>query len=197
VLATGAVALATTAVVTAVTGTGYGWLAALGTPVSPQNWSLTRALGTATSAALDGLGSHLAPFAMPLWRWLGLAAAVTAVAAAWWRRRSLGLVYALGLSLAAVVVLGPAIRPWYALWALIPIAAAARHWSVRRWAAAASGVLALTVMPDGFAPDSHHLAIAVSGGALAALALWCFELVPGLQPPVLWAEQPQGRPWWS
>ena len=89
--------------------------------------------------------------------------------------------YALGLGLAAVALLGPAIRPWYVLWALFPIAAAAPRGRVRRWAAAGSGVLALAVLPDGFAPDVRQLVLAVSGGGLAALALLTWRAVARLQ----------------
>ncbi|MGW3673315.1 polyprenol phosphomannose-dependent alpha 1,6 mannosyltransferase MptB, partial [Streptomyces sp. NPDC005166] len=42
---------------------------------------------------------------------------------------------------------------------------------VRGAAAAGSCVLALAVLPDGFAPDVRQLMLAVSGGGLAALAL--------------------------
>lgn len=59
--ATLAVASATTAAATTLAGTGYGWIAALRTPVSPQNWSLTSVLGRATGTLLHDLGSDLAP----------------------------------------------------------------------------------------------------------------------------------------
>jgi alpha-1,6-mannosyltransferase len=156
--ATLAVAAVTTAAATAAIGTGYGWIGALGTPVSASNWSLTNTLGRLTGA-------------VPVWRFLGLAVTAVIVVLVW-RRRRLGAVYALGLSLAAVALLGPTIRPWYVLWALFPIAAAAPYggW-VRRWAAAGSCVLALAVLPDGFPADARQLALAVCGGALAALGL--------------------------
>ncbi len=56
-------AVATTVAATAVAGTGYGWIGALNTPVSPQNWALTSLLGRATRAVLEQLGSDLAPLA--------------------------------------------------------------------------------------------------------------------------------------
>ncbi|MGP3926832.1 polyprenol phosphomannose-dependent alpha 1,6 mannosyltransferase MptB [Streptomyces sp. 8N616] len=207
---TGAVALATTAAVTAVTGTGYGWVGALSTPVSPHNWSLTSGLGRLTGSLLDAADSRLAEFAVPAWRWLGLAATAVAVGVLWLRvlapsarivparplqdrdrrmpqpaarrrdhNRRLGPVYALGLSLLAVFALGPAFRPWYALWGLFLIAAAAPDGRIRSWAAAGSGILALAVLPSGFAPDGLQLTLAVCGGALAVLALWWMFLVPG------------------
>ncbi|MFD7230741.1 polyprenol phosphomannose-dependent alpha 1,6 mannosyltransferase MptB [Streptomyces sp. NPDC059881] len=174
-LATLGTAAATTAAATALAGTGYGWIAALDTPVSPQNWSLTSSLGRMTGAVLRGLGSGLDEFAVPAWHLLGLAATALAVLAFWKRHHLRRPVYALGLSLAAVAILGPAIRPWYVLWGLFLIAAAAPSGSVRlrRASAVLSGVLALAVMPSGFAPDDNQLLIAVGGSTLGVVALWC------------------------
>jgi hypothetical protein len=71
-----------------------------------------------------------------------------------------------------VAVLGPAIRPWYALWGLFLIAAAAPSTSVRHRVAAVTGILALGVLPSGGPPDAEQLALAVSGGMLALVVLW-------------------------
>ncbi|MGW0701507.1 polyprenol phosphomannose-dependent alpha 1,6 mannosyltransferase MptB [Streptomyces sp. NPDC002867] len=169
------VCAATTAVTTALVGTGYGWLAALDTPVSPENWSLTSTLGRMTTAVLTDAGSGLADLArhaVPAWHLLGLAATALAVLLAWRRHHLLRPVHALGISLTAVALLGPAIRPWYVLWGLFLIAAAGPGRPLRRAAAAASGVLALAVPPSGFAPDATQLALAVGGGLLALTALW-------------------------
>ncbi|MEV4331439.1 polyprenol phosphomannose-dependent alpha 1,6 mannosyltransferase MptB [Streptomyces sp. NPDC049597] len=174
-LATLCVCAATTAVTTALVGTGYGWLAALDTPVSPENWSLTSTLGRMTTAVLTDADSGLADLArhaVPAWHLLGLAATALAVLLAWRRHHLLRPVHALGLSLTAVALLGPAIRPWYVLWGLFLIAAAGPGRPLRRAAAAASGVLALAVLPSGFAPDATQLAFAVGGGLLALTALW-------------------------
>ncbi|MFJ2178621.1 polyprenol phosphomannose-dependent alpha 1,6 mannosyltransferase MptB [Streptomyces sp. NPDC087851] len=172
-----AAALATTVLVTAVTGTGYGWLATLATPVSPDNWSLTSALGRLSGALLDAAGTGLGELAVPAWRWCGLAATAVAVAALWLRRARPGPVYALALSLLAVFALGPAFRPWYALWGLFLIAAAAPDGRIRRWTAAGSGVLALALLPSGSPPDALQVTLAVGGGALGLLALWwMFEM---------------------
>ncbi|MGW0599337.1 polyprenol phosphomannose-dependent alpha 1,6 mannosyltransferase MptB [Streptomyces sp. NPDC002776] len=178
---TAAATAATTVAATAVAGTGYGWIGALDTPVSPHNWALTSLLGRATRALLEGLGSDLAPLAVPAWHALGVAAAVVAVAVIWLRLRPRP-VYALGLSLAAVAALGPAIRPWYALWGLFLIAAAAPSASVRHRVAAVTGVLALATLPSGGPADTGQLVLAVSGGVLAVVVLFQAhqaELAPG------------------
>lgn len=170
VVTTTAAAAATTVAATAVAGTGYGWIGALNTPVSPHNWALTSLLGRATRALLERLGSDLAPLAIPAWHAVGVVAGVVAVLFIWLRLRPRP-VYALGLSLAAVAALGPAIRPWYALWGLFLIAAAAPSTSVRHRVAAVTGVLALSVLPSGGPADIGQLVLAVSGGALALVVL--------------------------
>lgn len=98
--------------------------------------------------------------------------ATTAAVLFIWLRLRPGPVYALGLSLAVVAVLGPAIRPWYALWGLFLIAAAAPSGPLRHRVAAASCVLALGVLPNGGPPDTAQVVLAVSGGVLALVVLW-------------------------
>lgn len=164
-------AAATTVAATAAAGTGYGWVGALNTPVSPRNWALTTLLGRATEALLERLGSDLAPLAVPAWHTLGILTAVVAIVLIWLRLRPRP-VYALGLSLAAVAAFGPAIRPWYALWGLFLIAAAAPSTSVRHRTAAVTGVLTLCVLPSGGQADTEQLVLAVSGGALAVVVLF-------------------------
>ncbi|MET8958932.1 polyprenol phosphomannose-dependent alpha 1,6 mannosyltransferase MptB [Streptomyces sp. NPDC004074] len=164
-------AVLTTVGVTLLAGTGYGWVAALKTPISPHNWSPTSVLGRITGRLLDGFGSGFAPLAIPVWHAAGLLATMLAVLFIWLKLRP-GPIYALGLSLAVVAVLGPAIRPWYALWGLFLIAAAAPSASVRHRVAAATAVLALAVLPSGGPPDLPQVVLAVSGGVLAVVVLW-------------------------
>ncbi|MBW8794507.1 MAG: polyprenol phosphomannose-dependent alpha 1,6 mannosyltransferase MptB [Streptomyces sp.] len=162
---------ATTVVATTVAGTGYGWIRALDTPVSPHNWALSSLLGRATGRVLEHFGSDLAPLAVPAWHLLGLALTAVTVLLIWVRLRPRP-VYALGLSLAAVAAFGPAIRPWYAIWGLFLIAAAAPSTSVRHRVAAVTGVLALAVLPSGGPADLGQLVLAVSGGVLGVVVLW-------------------------
>ncbi|MFC8076410.1 polyprenol phosphomannose-dependent alpha 1,6 mannosyltransferase MptB [Streptomyces sp. NPDC057307] len=177
-------ALATTAAVTAIAGTGYGWIGALNTPVSHHNWALTSLLGRMTASALRGAGGDLAPFALDAWRAVGLAATAVAVPLVWLRRPRHSPVYALGLSLIAVAVLGPAIRPWYVLWGLFPLAAAAPPGAARRVMAVASGVLALAQLPSGLAADGLQLALAACGGVFALVALWWVREMSGDEVPL-------------
>ncbi|MET9899100.1 polyprenol phosphomannose-dependent alpha 1,6 mannosyltransferase MptB [Streptomyces sp. NPDC006446] len=177
-------AAATTVAATAVAGTGYGWIAALRTPVSPHNWSPTSVLGRATGAVLQNLGSGLAPLAMPAWHAAGLVTTLCLLLFIWLRLRP-HPVYALGLSLAAVAVFGPAVRPWYALWGLFLIAAAAPTGSTRGRVAAVSAVLALAVLPSGAPADVEQVVLAVSGGVLALVVLWQAHQAARPDAPVL------------
>jgi hypothetical protein len=171
--ALGAVAVAAVTAVLATTfvGTGFGWVHALGTPASAHNWSLTSSLGRLTGNALEAVGVGVAADAMDMWRLVGLLVAVGAATMAWFQRDRLGPVYALGLALGAIVVLGPALRPWYLLWCVVPLAAAALGRRLRRFLVAACGLLTLVVLPSGFAPDAGDVAQAVLGVGLAVSAL--------------------------
>ncbi|GIJ03916.1 polyprenol phosphomannose-dependent alpha 1,6 mannosyltransferase MptB [Spirilliplanes yamanashiensis] len=172
--ATLAAAAAVTAAMTALAGTGYGWIGALRTTVSPHNWSLTSTLGRLTALVADAVRAE---DAIAAWRWAGMLATVVVAALAWAYRERLGAVHALGLVLLAVVVFGPALRPWYLLWGLVPLAAAAGDPRLRRALAAACAVLLLAVLPSGFAPDGPGaLGLAAlgvaAGAALYAAARW-------------------------
>jgi alpha-1,6-mannosyltransferase len=165
----GAIAAAATAVLTQLAGTGYGWIAALDTPISPHNLSLTSVLGRLTTAALgtDGIA---------LWRWLGVLATLVVAGLVWACLDRLGPLYGLGVVLVAVVVFGPALRPWYLIWGLVPLAVAAGHRWVRRALAAACAVMALVVLPDGFPVDRAELLAAVLGGLAGCAAFLVVRL---------------------
>ncbi|GAA2480639.1 polyprenol phosphomannose-dependent alpha 1,6 mannosyltransferase MptB [Winogradskya humida] len=158
---TAAVAGVTTVVVTAVAGSGYGWVGALGTPVSAGNWSLTGVLGRLTA---EGVGS---PFAIEVWRWAGVLATVVSAGLVWAYRERIGALPGLGLVLLAVVIFGPALRPWYVIWALVPLAVVP---AAHRGLALLSAVLTPVVLPDGYAADRGEVLLAVLGALLGVAA---------------------------
>jgi alpha-1,6-mannosyltransferase len=173
VRAVGAVAVtaaAATALLTAMAGTGYGWVGALDTPISPQNWSLTSMIGRWT----DGLFAAEA---------VGVLAVLIVAVVVWTYRDRLGAVYGLGLVLVAVVVFGPALRPWYLVWGLVPLAAVAVHKRVRRGLAVFCAALALVVLPDGFAADPVRLLLAAVG-ALIGVAVFALVRLAAAPRPV-------------
>jgi alpha-1,6-mannosyltransferase len=214
-----ATAAAATVVITAVAGTGYGWVGALGTPISAQNWSLTGMLGRVTARLLaHGLSPGLShgflsglshgflsglsvsvsrglslglsrglwrgpdgvALAVELWRWVGLLAVVIVAAVVWTHRDRLGPVYGLGIVLVALVVFGPAIRPWYLVWGLVPIAAAAGHRRVRRLLALSCAALVLVVLPDGFAANGERVLLAAAGAVTGIGAFLLVRLLAAL-----------------
>jgi alpha-1,6-mannosyltransferase len=160
-----ATAGAATVLITAAAGTGYGWIGALSTPISPQNWSLTSALGRWTAAALeqDGVGATVAT---GVWRWAGMLATLIVAGLVWTYRQRLGPVYGLGIVLVAVVAFGPAIRAWYLVWGLAPLAAVVADLRVRRVLAGLCAVLVLVTLPDGFAADAERVLLAVLGALI-------------------------------
>jgi len=161
----GAVAALVTVSVTFFAGTGYGWISSLTTPIYKHSWSLSSALGRLTRPLLGDAS-------MPFWLSCGMAALMAVTLLVLWQHQRLGVVYALGLGLLALALLGPVTRPWYALWGLVPIAASATSPKVRQWCAIGSGALALLVLPSGFGPnDPLEVALAAAGVALAALTL--------------------------
>ncbi|MEU4244015.1 polyprenol phosphomannose-dependent alpha 1,6 mannosyltransferase MptB [Actinoplanes sp. NPDC026619] len=166
-----ATAVTATVAITAVAGTGYGWISALATPINTENWSLTGLLGRWTAGLL---GTHLAAEA---WRWAGLLAMVVVAGVVWTYRARLGPVYCLGIVLTAVVLFGPAIRPWYLVWGLAPLAAVVANHVVRRVLAGFCAVLVLVVLPDGFAADADRLLLAVLGGLIGVAAFLVVRLV--------------------
>jgi alpha-1,6-mannosyltransferase len=169
-------AVAATVLITTAAGTGYGWVSALDTPISAQNWSLTSALGrwTADLLAHDAVGVAIAE---GLWRWAGVLATLIVAALVWTFRARLGPVYGLGIVLVAVVAFGPAIRPWYVLWGLVPLAAATEHRRVRGLLAVLCAGLVLVVLPDGFAADRQRVLLAVLGALIGLAAFLVVRVV--------------------
>ncbi|MDT5043010.1 MAG: alpha,6-mannosyltransferase [Actinoplanes sp.] len=78
--------------------------------------------------------------------------------------------YGVGIVLVAVVVFGPAVRPWYVVWGLVPLAAVATHRPVRRVLAVCCAGLALVVLPDGYSLNPQRLLLALTGGLVGVAA---------------------------
>jgi alpha-1,6-mannosyltransferase len=169
-MATGAVAAATTVIVNALTGTGFGWVAALSSSASAHSWSVTNVLGRLTELLMQSYNLGTSELAVPLWRMAGMVAVGVVAVLLWVYRVRLGALYALGLALTALAVLGPSIRPWYLLWGLVPIAAAAPEGLIRRWAPIVCAVFTLVVPPSGFWPTPTRALLAAVGVAIACAA---------------------------
>lgn len=172
-LGTAGVAAATMVATTTTAGTGYGWIGALDTPTLAHTWtSITTDLGYWSGLLVGELGWATPDQVLAWWRMAGLAAA--GAVCLWLLRRyhRSGPVVGLGLGLAAVLALGPVVHPWYLLWAIVPLAAAARSHRIRSWVIGASVVMTFTVLPGGVRPNLDVAVGAVSGAALVFGIAW-------------------------
>ncbi|WP_033337583.1 polyprenol phosphomannose-dependent alpha 1,6 mannosyltransferase MptB [Catenuloplanes japonicus] len=168
------------ALVTLVSGLGFGWLAALTSSTGPKQWtSVPTGVGMAVGYLLRaaGLGAH-EETALAVARLAGIVAlAAVGLICLWgaWKRRAdpRAVVLRAGVVLLAVVVLGPVAYPWYFL-TPVPVLAAAltteRH--LRRLAYGGAFV-SLLVLPDGLGIP----ALTKAPGAIADLLLVATALV--------------------
>lgn len=176
-LLTGAAAAGTVAVVSAACGLGYGWIAALQTPGQVRNWlSLTTTMGqfTGLAASWFGAGEHT-DGAIAAWRGAGGLVALVICTVLLVRARRIGPVPAIGMSLIAVVALGPVVQPWYLLWGFVPLAAASQDSGVRSLVTGGSAVLAMVLMPHGGPLEPSSIVEAICVGALVAMAAMLAE----------------------
>ena len=180
-LVVGAVAAAATVLLTRIAGTGYGWIGALSTPISATNWSPTGLLGRWTADLLthDDVGAALAH---DLWRWAGILATLIVAALAATYRQRLGPLPALGIVLLALVLFGPALRPWYVIWGLIPLAVAAHQPRVRLALALLCAALLPMVLPDGSPADGARVLLAVVGALIGIAAFLTLRLAMAFVP---------------
>jgi hypothetical protein len=159
---------------TTLAGTGFGWIRTLNTPTRAHTWlSVTTDLGSLTGRVAQWLGVATVDEAMRVCWLAGLATAVCLCVGLWRRSAQYGPVAALGLSLAAFVVLGPVVHPWYLLWAIVPLAVAGSM-SVRRAVAVLSAALVLFVPPGGVEPGIPALVGAVLGAGAVLAAFVAF-----------------------
>jgi alpha-1,6-mannosyltransferase len=151
--AIGGVVVATTVLIGLGTGLGFGWTDALDTPNVVRSWmSVVTELGLLAGwiGTLLGLGDHTSSV-LTLIRLTGLLGAGGICLLLLWRcwRGRLEPLAGIGIGLGAVVLLGPVVHPWYLLWAVIPLAAAATHPAFRIGATVACTALAVVVAPTG------------------------------------------------
>jgi alpha-1,6-mannosyltransferase len=125
-VAVAATALGTFLVVNAVSGLGFGWIEALGTPGMIHTWLspvTTIALPLGAFGSLIGLGDHTDGI-MEVLRFAAYALVLGAIT--WWLLRKRAIAPAMGTAVAMLMlaVLGPVLQPWYLLWGLILVVAA-------------------------------------------------------------------------
>jgi hypothetical protein len=120
----GIVATAVMALLTVVSGLGWGWVGNLATPGTVRSWlAPATGIGMAASGLAHTVGLNVsAPGVLSVTRLIGLLGA--AVAAVWLLLESdrIGSLKAMGLTLLLFVVMGPVVQPWYLTWGIILLA---------------------------------------------------------------------------
>jgi len=179
-MCTGVVAGGTIAVVTWLSGLGYGWVGALQTPSAVRNWlSATTLLGEASGQLTKavGLGDYTT-LAISVFRGAGGVAALVICLLLLARPERYGIVGSLGLALIALVVLSPVVQPWYLLWGFMLVAAGIRSPATRTAVMSASAVLSMLLMPKGGTVDVSAIVQAVLAGLLVGSSAVLFEVLP-------------------
>ena len=155
------------------TGVGLGWATTLDVPALIRSWmSVSTDVGLLAGQVgiLAGLGDHTTSV-LVVTRTVGLlaAAGVCGVLLLATLRGRLDPITGMASGLAAVVVLGPVVHPWYLLWTVIPLAATKALPMHRRWVLAASAVLAVVVPPTG--SDFNFRAYQLPMAIIAAIVM--------------------------
>lgn len=171
--ATVAATVVTIVSTTAIAGTGYGWIGALDTPTLAHTWtSITTDLGHWTGLLADHFGWAEPDQVLALWRLAGLGAAGIICLLLLRRYHAHDQIVGMGLGLAAVLALGPVVHPWYLLWAIVPLAAAARSGKVRRGVVISSVGMTAVVLPGGVQPSFNVFLGAGLGAGIVFGIAW-------------------------
>ncbi|MCP2167328.1 alpha-1,6-mannosyltransferase [Goodfellowiella coeruleoviolacea] len=177
---TGTAMLASVAVVSAVvslaTGLGFGWLTTLGTSGQVNSWMApTNWFGFLTGGIGSLFGLRITQTMIGVGQLVGYALIACGAVVVVHRqlRGSLGELPALGLLLAVVVAFGPAVQPWYLLWAAVPLATCLPAGRARTTLAALVALFAVLLPPLGgnFSGKVGQLVAGYLGGALVVAAL--------------------------
>lgn len=109
---------------TVVSGLGFGWIRNLETPGVVVSWlSPATGLGMGAAGILHVFGVGVATSsAIAVSRAIGLLVAGALTVVLLFNADRLGWLRALGLSLLALVLLGPVVQPWYLTWGLLLLA---------------------------------------------------------------------------
>lgn len=142
-----------TLAVSAATGIGFGWITGQGGAATIRSWmSITTLTGVSVSylGMLLGLGDH-SDAILIITRGAGVAVALAFLLRMLFASLSgkIHPVGGFGVSTFVLVILFPVINPWYALWAIIPLAAWANRPFFRACVVAYSALFSFLVLPRG------------------------------------------------
>ncbi len=148
-----AIGIATAALMSVITGVGFGWITSQGGAAEIISWmSITTSLGVASGAlgGLLGLGDHT-DSALIVFRTLGLMVGAFWVVRMLWAsfRGRIHPVGGLGVATLILVLFFPVVHPWYLLWAILPLAAWANRRTFHLTAVVYSVVFSFFILPRG------------------------------------------------
>ncbi len=191
VITAGLITLAILALLSVVSGLGWGWVANLETPGTVRSWlAPTTAVGLGTSGLLHSIGWHISTTGvLSAARVLGFT--VAAVAGVYLLKVSdrIGGLRALAITLLLFVVLGPIVQQWYLCWGLILIAPVATgRW--RSFLVAASVLGPFLGLPGGRVLVNQLLHSNPISVALGLLVLLGVLLVPLGRWSASWRSEP-------
>ncbi|MFI6144681.1 polyprenol phosphomannose-dependent alpha 1,6 mannosyltransferase MptB [Streptomyces sp. NPDC051109] len=171
----------------AVCGQGWGWLSTLRGPAQVYTvLSPSTDVGRVLGLLSEGLGVGTAADAIAAARSVGMVLGVCLVGFCAWRAPRTGPEYATGAALLGLVVTAPVVQPWYVLWGMVPLAAAAWRLLENTRARLAMLVLLFLVLPSGTSATWSYGFAAITGAtaASAALVAWgppVLGTLPGLR----------------
>ncbi|WP_033290196.1 polyprenol phosphomannose-dependent alpha 1,6 mannosyltransferase MptB [Amycolatopsis jejuensis] len=195
-LLAGAAMVATFAVVSVaislLTGHGFSWVSALGTSGQVNSWMApTNWFGFLTGGIGSLFGLNVTQTMIGVGKIIGYVLTVVGIAVVLHRQWTgrIDAVRSLGLMLAVVVVFGPAVQPWYLLWAAIPLAASLPAGRARAALITLVAVFSVVLPPVGgnFSGRVGLLVLAYVIG-LAVVVLTYFGLRKAS--PIEWQRQP-------
>ncbi|MGH9297717.1 MAG: polyprenol phosphomannose-dependent alpha 1,6 mannosyltransferase MptB [Acidimicrobiales bacterium] len=163
-------------------GLGWGWAFGLSNPNTVRSWmDPATALGLGAGKLVGGLGlgdrTHLL---LTLFRGSAFfLAALIGLRLLWRSRGGISSMRAIGLTMLAVVVLGPVVQPWYLAWGIVLLAPVAdgRLRATLVWLSVAVSFLAL--------PDARQLVLELGLANPLIVAVTCAGLVGVLGVPTV------------
>ena len=177
---TGIISLITLLAVSVLSGTGpFGWLSSLSTPGAVKSWlSPTTATGMLIGEIIKFLGfGNLVETTVQISRLVGSVLLAGVLVLLVLRPAGRSAARGIALSLAALVILGPVVQPWYLLWS-IPLLAATglTHKQVRIMVLAVAaftihGIANSSATADTFLDLSDGIAMVLAGLTLGVAML--------------------------
>lgn len=163
------------AIISVITGIGLGWITGQGGAVSIRSWmSLSTSIGVIAGffSMMLGLGDHTeAILTVTRMAILGLAGAFMIRMLLATYRGTISAIGGLGVATFVMVLCFPVVHPWYALWAILPLAAWANRPIFRISVTVYSTIIAFFVLPRGLGLPPSTIASIYAGSAIAFIII--------------------------